>query len=177
MTTRLKRKSNTFVLVAGFMLASLMPSCSNIDCPLDNIVGMTVTLYSSETRLPLTLTDTLTVSVAGSDSILLNRGISLQSFMLPLRYETDTDTLHLRFSNDSGQAARDTLFLEHEASPHFENIDCPAAIFHCIKNLRWKSHQLREMPLTIDSVAIINKNVNYDDTENLRIYLRATASE
>lgn len=154
-----------------------MPSCSNIDCPLDNIVGMTVTLYSSETRQPLTLTDTLTVQVSGSDTILLNRGINLQSVMLPLRYSTDTDTLLLRFSNDKGQAARDTLFLSHEAKPHFENIDCPAAVFHKIQNVRWTSHLLREMPLTIDSVALINPNVNYDDTENLRVYLRATASE
>lgn len=177
MTTRLRRYFKVLTLAACITAATLMPSCSNIDCPLDNIVGMTVTLYSSETRLPLTLTDTLTVRVCGSDTLLLNRGINLQSLMLPLRYSTDTDTLLLRFSNAIGQAARDTLFLRHEAKPHFENIDCPAAVFHHIQNVRWTSHQLREMPLTIDSVALINSNVNYDDTENLRVYLRATASE
>ena len=143
MTTRLRRCFKPLFLAASITATILMPSCSNIDCPLDNIVGMTVTLYSSETRQPLTL----------------------------------TDTLLLRFSNDKGQAARDTLFLSHETKPHFENIDCPAAVFHKIQNVRWTSHLLREMPLTIDSVALINPNVNYDDTENLRVYLRATASE
>lgn len=166
------RKSAAAVLVAGFFAA-----CSSIDCPLDNIVGMTVTLYSSESRTSLTLADTLTVRVAGSDTVLLNRGFALNSFMLPLRYATGTDTLLFRFSNASGQYATDTIFLRQEARPHFENIDCPAAIFHQLREVRWTSHALREMPLTVDSVAFKQTLVNYDDNENLRVYLRSTASE
>ncbi|MBR1594479.1 MAG: hypothetical protein IJ692_01235 [Alloprevotella sp.] len=159
-------------MVAGFFAA-----CSSIDCPLDNIVGMTVTLYSSESRTPLTLADSLTVRVAGSDTILLNRGFALSSFIMPLRYATGTDTLLFRFSNDNGQSATDTIFLSQEVRPHFENIDCPAAIFHQLCRVRWTSHALREMPLTVDSVALRQTLVNYDNNENLRVYLRSTASE
>ena len=72
-------------------------ACSNIDCPLDNIVGMTVNLYSAENRTSLTLTDTLTVRSAGADTLLLNRGYALSTFIIPLRYETGTDTLLFRF--------------------------------------------------------------------------------
>lgn len=31
------------------------------------------------------------------------------------------------------------------------------------------------MPLTIDSVAVSQTSVNYDDKENLKIYLRSTS--
>lgn len=152
-------------------------ACSNIDCPLDNIVGMTVNLYSAENRTSLTLTDTLTVRSAGADTLLLNRGYALSTFIIPLRYETGTDTLLFRFSNNKGQVATDTIFLHQEARHHFENLDCPAAIFHKLRKVRWTSHALRLMPLTIDSVAFGQTLVNYDDIENLRVYLRSTASE
>ena len=48
-------------------------------------------------------------------------------------------------------------------------------MFHELGGAHHTSHALSLMPLTIDSVAVVRKTVNYDDIENLKIYLRSTA--
>lgn len=167
----------TFCLATVLAAAGLFPACSNIDCPLDNVVELTCNLYTAEERTALTLTDTLTITAAGTDSVLLNRAEGISSFSLPMSYLANADTLLFRFSNTRGKAATDTLFIQHTNLPHFENLDCPASIFHQVTTVRWTSHALGLMPLTIDSVAIVRPLVNYEDLENLRIFLRSTATE
>lgn len=162
---------------AGVVGVGLLMACTSIDCPLDNAVDLTCNLYATETGSALTLTDTLTVRACGTDSVLLNRGISLNTFTLPLRYRSGTDTLLFRFSNDQGQFAVDTLFVEQTAEVHFESEDCPVSFYHTIDQVRWTSHALAAMPLTIDNVEIKRNQVDYENAENLRIYLRATTDE
>jgi hypothetical protein len=67
------------------------------------------------------------------------------------------------------------IFVAHTNEPHFESVDCPPAVFHTIQSVAWTSHSLSQMPLTIDSVAVVRTKVNYDDVENLKVYLRSTA--
>lgn len=187
-TTRLKNKSERRPgsclrkprawagrLCALVLLLAAVASCKEIDCPLDNVVGLTVGLYHAEDNTALTLSDTLTVKAAGTDSVLLNRALGISSFILPVRQGAEADTLLLCFSNYRGQEATDTLFVHHTNEPHFESVDCPPAMFHTIVSVGWTSHPLAELPLTIDSVAVARKNVNYDDVENIKVFLRATA--
>ena len=150
-------------------------ACSNIDCPLDNVVAMQCNTYSSETLSPLKLPVTLTVKPAGRDTVLLNQAEGISSFLLPLKNAGTCDTLLLNFSNSSGQDATDTLFVDHTPHAHFESLDCPSTFFHTISGARFTSHPLCDLPLTVDSVSIIRSTVNYDDIENIRIFLRATS--
>ena len=180
MTIRLKRKSSRRPLLSlcTFLLLTLVAgfsACTEIDCPLDNVVEMGIGLYDAETRQALTLADTLTVRPAGKDTVLLNRAQGISVCYLPLRQGFERDTLLLRFSNAAGQAATDTLFVGHTNSPHFESIDCPASVFHHLTSVAHTQHPLSQMPLTIDSVAIANPTVNYDNIQHLKIYLRSTA--
>ncbi len=156
--------------------AALLAACSNIDCPLDNVVMMQCNLYSSETRSALTLTDTLNIRPAGRDTVLLNRATGISSFLVPLKESDTRDTLLLVLSNTTGQTATDTLFVDHTPQPHFENLDCPASVFHTVHAVSATSHPLSQLPLTIDSVSLVRSTVNYDDIENIRIFLRSTSS-
>lgn len=165
----MKRRSWIVATMCG-----LLSSCTNIECPLDNVVVMTAHLYEAETEQPLTLTDSLTVFTSRNDSILLNRAQGIKTFAAPVRHGVSCDTLLLRFSNID-QAASDTLFVSKTDQPHFESIDCPATMYHYIKSVSWTNHPLAAFPLTIDSVAVIRSKVDYDDVENIRIYLRSTA--
>jgi len=174
-TTKLKKKFRLLLYAA--LLGVGLCACSNIDCPLDNIVVMTCNLYSTEDDTTYTMTDTLTITAAGTDSVLLNRAQGITSFALPVSYNRAADTLLLHFSDANGRRAVDSLIYTHSNFSHFENLDCPASIFHNIGQVRWTSHALGVFPLTIDSVAIIRGLIDYDDVENLRIYLRSTASE
>ncbi len=156
--------------------AALLAACSNIDCPLDNVVMMQCNLYSSETRSALTLSDTLNIRPAGRDTVLLNRATGISSFLVPLKESDTRDTLLLVLSNTTGQTATDTLFVDHTPQPHFENLDCPASVFHTVHAVSATSHPLSQLPLTIDSVSLVRSTVNYDDIENIRIFLRSTSN-
>lgn len=151
--------------------------CSNINCPLDNVVMMQCNFYESETKRALTLHDVLDVMPANSDTVLINRITQVDHILLPLREGGDLDTLLLQFSNAAEQTATDTLFITHTRQPHFESIDCPASVFHTITAVRATSHPLSELPLTIDSVSVVRSAVNYDDIENIRIFLRSTSDK
>ena len=63
----------------------------------------------------------------------------------------------------------------HQPQPHFESLDCPPSFLHTLTAVWATSHPLSEMPLTVDSVSLSRSIVNYDDIENIRIYLRTTS--
>ncbi len=174
-----KKSRRGAVRLVGFGLvliaALLAAACSNIDCPLDNVVRMQCNLYSADTKSSYTLSDELTVTPAGLDTVLLNKASGVSEFLLPLKEGGERDTLLLHFANESGQEATDTLFVTHTLQPHFESLDCPASVFHTITAVRATSHDVADMPLTVDSVSLVRTTVNYDDVENIRIFLRTTA--
>lgn len=161
-----------------FLLSlSFLAGCTSIDCPLDNVVMMQCNFYSTETQTPMKLNHILTVKPAGHDTILLNQITAVESILLPLQEGADQDTLLLHFTSQTGQEATDTLFVTHSRHPHFESLDCPTSVFHQISSARVTSHTLSALPLTTDSVSIIRSLVDYNDIENIRIFLRSTRSE
>ncbi len=161
-------------LVVGMALGPV--ACTSIDCPLDNVVALKCGLYDYASGSRLSLSQTLTVKAGGQkDTTLLNAASGISDFLLPLRYGSECDTLLFEFSDAEGREATDTVFLSHRVMPHFESIDCPAAMFHELGGVCHTSHPLSLLPLTIDSIAVVRKTVNYDDIENLKIYLRSTA--
>ena len=156
-------------------ILTLLVGCTEVECPLDNVVEMTCTVYDIESGKKVKIYDTLTVKIAGSDSTLYNRGVGFDEFAVPLGYTSSVDTLLCCLSNKAGQSAVDTIFVSHEKLPHFESVDCPVVVFHRISHVAWTSHSLSVMPLTIDSIALIQSKVAYEDIENLRIFMRTLA--
>lgn len=157
-----------------------LTACSNIDCPLDNVVLMQCNLYTVETQGAWTGTESgsqairLTVGAVGTEDVFLSEAQKAASFLAPLKEGAETDTLLLLWTADDGRDAVDTLFVSHKPQPHFESVDCPASVFHTLTSVRATSHPLSELPLTVDSVALVRSIVNYDDIENIRIFLRST---
>lgn len=153
-----------------------MTACSNIECPLDNQVEMTLAFYDVQTEQTTTISDTLTVYglKKGTEQLYFNRGTGIKSLKLSLNPAAQCDTLLLRFSNPTHYYV-DTLVVNHTPLPHFESLDCPAAVFHTLRSVRWVGHALTLYPLSVDSVAISNSNVHYEDVENLKVFLRTAA--
>ncbi len=145
-------------LVAG---VAALTACDSIDCTLYNTVTLTCSFYSEGKTVKLS--DTLTVSAPGTDSILVNRMVGASTLDLPLSYTQDTDTLVLHVYGPEFDA-RDTLWVEKSNTPHFESPDCPTNMFHQIRSVRHSG-------TFIDSVTITRSLVDYDQTENLRIHL------
>ncbi len=157
MTSRhIRHKLATLVLGTAALAA-----CDTIDCTLYNTVSLTCAFYSEGKAVRLT--DTLTVSALGTDSILVNRMVGASTVDLPLSFAQDRDTLVLHVYGPDFDA-RDTLWVEKSNIPHFESPDCPTHMFHQILSVQHSS-------TFIDSISITRSQVDYDQTENLRINL------
>jgi hypothetical protein len=141
-------------------------SCSSIDCPVEHTVRTVYAFYTADLQAD-TLKDTLFIvshRTNGSDTTLLNGGIKLTAFQLPIGYANPEDTLFFRFRKN-GQWVTDTLWLKKENIPHFESVDCSASFFHELTAVRATRH-------AIDSVTINDHSVTYDpNTEHIRLFL------
>lgn len=168
--------AKTMVAWGVGMLMVGLSACSNIDCPLDNVVSLQCNLYDASTQSALTLSDVLSVTPAGRDTLLLNQATGIKSFLLPLKEAGTQDTLLLHFANAQGAVQVDTLFVNHTPQPHFESLDCPSSVFHTLNAVR-VSAQGSANSAVVDSVSLVRPIVNYDDIENIRLFIRTSAAK
>jgi hypothetical protein len=76
------------------------------------------------------------------------------------------DSIFTSLKNKAGQTWLDTICIKKENYPHFESVDCKAVYFHYINEVTTTHHG-------IDSISIQNREVNYDSSEHLFLYLKA----
>ncbi|MCQ2196859.1 MAG: DUF6452 family protein [Bacteroidaceae bacterium] len=138
--------------------------CDEMDCSLNNIVECKIAFYNAK-REPVALTDTLTITAAGTDSILYNRGVRTSSVGIPLSYFKEKDTLMLSIYGEDYMIL-ERLIIKKRSFQHVESIDCPLKVFHYLQGVE-STHQV------IDSVKIASHEVNYDNGENIQIYLHS----
>lgn len=111
----------------------------------------------------IVLLDTLTVTAAGTDSILLNREHKAKSMQMPMSYTAQTDTLIMEFINENEVRNVDTIWVSKTNYEHYESPSCPTAMFH-------KIIAIKSTHTYIDTIIVVNPNVNYNGTENFKIY-------
>ena len=71
-------------ILSTSLSALCLLACTNVDCPLENVVTMNCGLYNAETKASLKISDTLTIKTGGTkDTTLLNRANGISSFKLP----------------------------------------------------------------------------------------------
>ena len=109
--------------------------------------------------------DTLTITAAGTDSVLINRMTGAQEVELPMSFTAATDTLIMHFTDTLQVKRIDTLWIDKTNTPHFESPTCPATMFHEVI-------AVRHTYSVIDSVVIVNPNINYNVSQNFKIYFR-----
>lgn len=105
-----------------------------------------------------TLQDTMTISTtktAGTDSVLINKDVKVDSFILPMSYHQPEDVFYFEIRNRDHQVWKDTVTVKKENYSHFESVDCGPSFFHTITEVK-TTHNY------IDSIVINNKEVNYD---------------
>ena len=142
---------------------ALLGACDQADCTLDNSVTYTCNFYAEGSKV--TLNDIITVTACGTDSVLVNQKQGATGIELPMSYWNEEDTLVLRIQG-SGYTMEDTIWIKKNNIPHFESPDCPTKMFHLITDVN-STHTF------IDSLSLVNPNVNYADVENIQIHLHA----
>ncbi len=146
-----------------FMLTAMaFMACSSIDCPVENTVAVRYGVYSTDgiDEVADTLHDTLwvwTQRADGNDTLLLNRGVNMTAFSLPVSYQRPADTLIFLIVDTNQVWTLDTVVVGKEDTPHFESVDCNAHFFHRLTSVA-STHR------AIDTVFINQPSVNYDQT-------------
>ena len=124
----------------------LLCGCANIDCPLDNQTEMRLHFYDATSKAEVNLSDSLSVwGVRGDSTVLL--------------YNRAYGVSNLKFPLNAA-ADRDTLLLR------FIGTDDVASA---------RANTLPHSSLSVDSVSIANPKVQYQDVDNLKVYLRSAA--
>lgn len=153
----LRWASGTFIVLCALI------SCESPDCTLENTVTLNCLFYTGGKNV--SINDTLTVTVCGVDSVLLNRKTKASKMELPMSYTLPCDTFVLCVAGEDYRMF-DTMWVEKQNIPHFESQDCPTAMFHEITSIRSTNN-------FIDSLRLKYTNVGYLKYEHIQIHLRA----
>ena len=146
-----------------FVFAVLtLTACDSIDCSLNNQVLCQMTFCDAEGKT-VALADELTITAAGTDSVLWNRGIGTSKVGLPLSYYQAADTLLLTVRGEDYEMS-DYIIIEKENYEHFESLDCPVKMMHRITGTSATNY-------FIDSVVVVTPGVVYNNGENIKIYV------
>jgi len=156
-------------LLLTLLLTAILTSCSTIDCPVQNTVNTYYALKDSvqgDYTLNGDTIDVYTRQRSGKDTLILNQLVNGSTFSLPIGYSNPEDTLYFKLRRDTVETV-DTVWIKKENMPHFESVDCSAAYFHEITDIRYTAHGL-------DSIVINNHTVDYDaKAQHFYLYLKA----
>ena len=135
-------------------------------CRQDIEVAMGVTLHADSLNdkglaVKYTKWESITVDTVGSNGIgiVVDNKKGLSKLTLPMRPDTTRTAYIITFHEQT-----DTLFVEHTQRQYFVSLACGCAIYHTITNA-WSTDW------RVDSVVILNANVENAVQDNLRIYL------
>lgn len=170
------------VIIFIYLIATcaLMQSCGESDCPLTTTSFAHFDFMDGATHSAVKFTEAITVTgfiiadVTVRDTLedgtirekvvkdsLLNDTVynkAESSMSLPLSYTSKT-TYVMHYT----ELMRDTLEVTHHNIPYLENIECGTMMFYNVENIRYTTNHL-------DSIAIINPEINNEEKRNFIIY-------
>lgn len=148
-------------LLAAIVLLSGIAACSDTDCTTSNTAYVNYNIYDANGN-SVSLTGPVTVTAAGTDSVLINQESNLQSMQLPLRYTSTEDTFVVHLS----EVLFDTIFVTHQNIPHFISMECGTGMYYHIDNARCTRR-------IFDSISVVNPDINFDANEHIQMYMPA----
>ena len=161
MTMRTRTLSPLCHLLAAVVLLSGIAACSDTDCTTSNTAYVNYNIYDANGN-SVSLTGPVTVTAAGTDSVLINQESNLQSMQLPLRYTSTEDTFVVHLS----EVLFDTIFVTHQNIPHFISMECGTGMYYHIDNARCTRR-------IFDSISVVNPDINFDANEHIQMYMPA----
>lgn len=154
-----------FVAISGWFA----PGCSDSDCPLTTLSVARFDFLDSKTHKAVTLTNgAMITGLIRIDNQLdidtvFNQASSYMS--LPLSY-TDQTTYVMHYS----ETLRDTIEVTHKNIPFVKDIECGTMMFHEVENMRYTTNVL-------DSVVLVNPQIDNEEKTNFYIYYRTDDDE
>lgn len=151
----------TFILT---MLLLFTACTADTTCRQDMSVAMILSLKADSLNsqghtVQYTSWDSLSLEILSPNNLLIDNQKGVNKILLPLHPDTSLTAFVMTYHNQT-----DTLYIEHTPRQYFVSLACGCAIYHTITGA-WSSDS------RIDSVQIINANVENAVQENLRIHL------
>jgi hypothetical protein len=149
-----------------FALVFLSACTQTENCTQEKNVLMQVGFYKktmdSTTKIysksALTI-DSIWVMGLGTDSLLYNKETSIKSINIPLKKTIEQTDYIVRFNNTT-----DTISIFHTNNDrYYLSLECGCVVAHSIDEIVSTGH-------FIDSVSIINRDINTTNAENIQIY-------
>lgn len=159
-----------FALLFPFLMYCLLTqSCGESDCSLSTISQARFDFLDSKTNKNVALTNGVMISgiaTINNSAIVDTLFNQAESYMnLPLSYTNQT-TYVMHYS----ETLRDTIWLTHKNIPFVGDIECGSMMYYKIEDLNYTTHVL-------DSVTLVNPEINNEEKKNFNIYYHATDSE
>jgi len=149
-----------------FALAFLYACTQTENCTQEKNVLMQVGFYKKTmdsttniySKSALTI-DSIWVMGLGTDSLLYNKETSIKSINIPLKKTIEQTDYIVRFNNTT-----DTISIFHTNNDrYYLSLECGCVVAHSIDEIVSTGH-------FIDSVSIINRDINTTNAENIQIY-------
>lgn len=103
--------------------------------------------------------ESLTVTVWGSDTVIINNQQQVKDISLPLRYTADSTKLVFHYAT----SVTDTVVFYHTNTAYFLSMDCGYQMKQAVEKVSYTRHAL-------DSVSIRNKEAGIYGTENIKLF-------
>lgn len=181
-------KKLPFFLIVLWVTTLLFPACEVENCPPNTMsylkftfadqYGKAVKIVDTTSVIGMIYTDVTIYDTLENGTIeekivhdslihdtLLNREVGATEFKVPLSYDSETSFI-LAYLH----AKPDTIRISHRNIPYFMNLDCGTMMFYEIQQATSTRHQL-------DSLQIINPNIDNNEKENIKIYFTVTDTE
>ncbi len=154
------------LLIAVVILTS---GCGESNCPLTTQSFARFDFMDNETHQSVALSPAFDVT----GTIVTEEGETLSNVVfndasstmsLPLGYTTKTTfTLHYT------ETMTDVIEVMHKNIPYLENIECGTVMHHIVEDVKYTTNHL-------DSIVIVNPEINNEEKRNFIIYYRANSS-
>ena len=144
-------------------------NCSMAGRPMMYCLIQTINPDNPKTVLKDTL-DLLTITALGTDSIILNQEMNVDSLTLPLRYDKDTTVFIFHYDSPNHPTYVDTLYVMQQNTPYFQSMECGYMMKQKILKVRFGKIPKNRQPVYIDSLHILRNDANSNGIQNLQIF-------
>lgn len=157
------KRGNAITTLAILLLASLAGCDNGYDCELNNTSYNNMGFYANEDgkEQPYAYPSPLTVSlmVNGKDTIMINHITDAEGISLPMSYTQECDTVVFHYEDN----LCDSLYITHTNTPYYQSMECGTLMYHQLEGIKHTN-------IWIENTTIVNKNVNFNGDENIKIY-------
>lgn len=160
--------------ILAILAATLLVACSSVDCGTSGRVTCNFAIQDEDGNsydIPYYLSVTITKSIDGSDTTIVNKQYATSSLNLPMSYVGENDTYTFTIADDDENptvTVTDKITISKTSKPHFEDVECMVRYFHTITDVESTTNYIEDFELKDDYVT------NNAQVTNIILRVRST---